>query len=321
MPDSAAADATTHVEGRTIAVMTAFRPDRHAAANAHAILNQVDELVVVDDGSGPVADDVLAAIGAEGCRVIRLLANSGIAAATNTGIAAAAPKDGDVVVFFDQDSEVPPQFVAQLKAALSRARRSDVAVAGVAPEFFADVRQGAVDRHGVLRVDMPIQSGLMITAETLAVVGGMREDLFIDLVDDEFALRVADSGRVFVGAPGTRLPHRLGLRVGLTIFGRPLRVGGRTLPFTVSAPFRYYYRARNRILVNRVHGKRHRVRLILDHLLEVRHYAIVFAAVEQRAAFRAILRAGRRDGRKGIGGRIPSEVLAVADHITWRLPL
>ena len=93
------------------------------------------------------------------------------------------------------------------------------------------------------------------------------------------------------------------------------------VPFTVSAPFRYYYRARNRVIVSRAHRRGHRARLIADRLLEARHYAIVLAAVRQRRAFLRILEAGRRDGRAGRGGRIPADVLGIADRISWRLPL
>lgn len=304
-----------------LAVMTVFRPGAEAARNAFSIAQQVDELVVVDDGSGPESSATLADIVASGANVIRLTENSGIAAATNAGIAQVEPRGGDLVVFFDQDSAVPPGFVSALRGAIATAGRRGVPVGGAAPEHFAGVRQGRTDRNGLLRVDMPIQSGLMVTADTLARVGGMRDELFIDLVDDDFALRVADAGRVIVGAADIRLPHQLGQQVAVPFFGRPLGMRGRPLAFTVSAPFRYYYRARNRVLVSRAHRRRHRMRLAVDTLVEARHYAIVLAAVKQRGALLALLRAGRRDGRRGVGGRIPAALQHAAGGIDWRFPL
>jgi rhamnosyltransferase len=89
----------------------------------------------------------------------------------------------------------------------------------------------------------------------------------------------------------------------------------------VSAPFRYYYRARNRVALNREYRRTRPVSVARATLLELRHYAIVWLAVTQRGAFLSLLRAGRRDARAGRMGRMPESIESAAARLTWRYPL
>lgn len=308
-------------------VVTTFAPTADVLDRLRTLIDQVDEVVVVDDGSGAAADEVLDAIAGIGARVVRLPENRGIAAALNAGVAALldnrapAERAADGIVFFDQDSHVGDDFVRRLVAAHVAASRDSVPVAATAPEFFAGVSQVHGSRGGHLIARQPIQSGLLVSSVALRAIGPFREDFFIDLVDTEYSLRAEAHGFVTVAARGLDLPHALGRRVGLAPFGRTLRLGGRTLGFTVSAPFRYYYRARNRVVVNRRYRARRPFTIARATLLEWRHYVIVWLAVRDRRALTAILRAGRADGRRGAMGRIPDTLSREAADITWRIPL
>lgn len=302
--------------GRVIAIMTVFRPGDAVIANARAALAQTDDLIVVDDGSGDAADAALAAIEDSGATVMRSRVNAGIAAALNAGVAATASLDHDYILFLDQDSSIPPGFVAALVDAHQASGGVPAGAAGAAPEYFGTVQQGRTLRDGAV-VPMPIQSGMLLHRDALRLVGAMREDLFIDLVDFDYALRVADAGLRIVSAPGVVLPHRLGHQVGLRLLGLPL---GPQHGFTVSAPFRYYYRSRNRVLIWRAHWRRHLVRMVGDLLLDLRHAIIVLAAVQHRRALLGVMRAGWRDGIRGRGGAIPTSVRDRAQSIEWRYP-
>ncbi|GAA1984891.1 hypothetical protein GCM10009777_18570 [Microbacterium pumilum] len=307
-------------------VVTAFAPTADLLDNLRVLVEQVDQVVVVDDGSGPGYDDVLAAATSLGARVVRLPENLGIAAALNAGVAALlepdAAREPDGIVFFDQDSRIGPGFVRSLTAAHVAAARAGIPVAATAPEFFAGVSQAHGERDGHLLSRQPIQSGLLVSAVAVGVVGPFRDDLFIDLVDTEYTMRAEAHGFVTIAARGLDLPHALGRRVALSPFGRVVRVpGGQPIGFTVSAPFRYYYRARNRVVVNRAYRRRRPFAVARATVLEWRHYVIVWFAVRERRRFAAILRAGRADGRRGRLGRIPDAVARAAADITWRAPL
>ena len=86
----------------------AARLDRCLSAIGRQTLGKQLQLIVVDDGSTDNSADVAAAHGAE---VIRHLANRGLAAARNTGIAAArAP----IIATLDDDCEPEPDWAERL---------------------------------------------------------------------------------------------------------------------------------------------------------------------------------------------------------------
>jgi rhamnosyltransferase len=152
----------------------------------------------------------------------------------------------------------------------------------------------------------PIQSGLLIPVATLDRVGRFAEPLFIDGVDTDYAVRTAEAGLVVVLATGAALGHSLGERHTPTLFGRPVRLGGQPVSFVVSKPFRYYYLLRNRVLLNRRHGRRNRAWSIRETLGDLRHCAIVLVVAPGRLGRLTAMTAGLRDGWAGRTGRIPA---------------
>lgn len=293
------------------AVVTTFEPDASLADALASIRAQVDEVVVVDDGGGAAADPVLAALSDAGTRVVRLETNSGIAVALNRGIRTALDAGADAVVTFDQDSRIGAGYVSGLLAARAAAASEGLSVGPVVPERFAAVSQvhGAT-AGGTLLARHVIQSGMLLDRETIREVGGMFEPLFIDLVDTEYELRCIDHGRVVVAAGGTSLEHSLGARYR--------RRGGLPFPvLTLSMPFRYFYRARNRVIIDRRYRRRHPMRILRDSLLDAAHFALVWSIARPRRTMWRVLREGRRAGRRGEGGRIPAELRSLAAAITW----
>jgi rhamnosyltransferase len=298
------------------AVVTAFRPGAGLPALVRSLVAQAARVVVVDDGSGPDADAVLDEARAAGAEVVRHEANRGIAAALNTGIAAArAPRDDAgsahlaAVVTFDQDSTVDEGFVAALLGTSRDAAGAGLRVGLVAPARVEGLPSPVSGyERGFVLGGTPIQSGLFIPVATLDRVGRFAEPLFIDGVDTDYAVRVADAGLVVVLATGAALGHSLGERHPVTVLGRPVRVGGRALDFVVSKPFRYYYLLRNRVLLNRMHGRRHRAWSIGETLGDLRHCAIVLAVAPGRRRRLSAMTAGLRDGWAGRTGRIPAAV-------------
>jgi len=298
---------------RTVwAVVTTFEPDGTLAEAIASVRGQVDALVLVDDRSTRAASiGVLARIEEAGVKVIRMGTNSGIAAALNRGISAALDAGADVVLTFDQDSRIADGYVSALLAAEAAARAEGLRVGPVVPERFAAVSQvRGRTRGGTLLAHHVIQSGMLLGRDTVRAVGGMLEPLFIDLVDTEYELRCVDLGFTIVAAPGASLGHNL---------GRRYRRRG-ALPFpvlTLSTPFRYYYRARNRVIIDRRYRRRHGARILRDWALDTVHFALAWSLARPRRAMCRLLREGTRAGRRGQGGRIPDELRELAATITW----
>lgn len=309
------------IPGAVVAVITSFRPDEGLLATVDALQGQVTEIVVVDDGSGSGSDDTLERIGERGARVIRLLENSGIAAALNVGIRTALERGADFVVTFDQDSQPNHQFVLALVEAHTRAAADGHAVGPVVPEYFAGVRQvHRTEEDGTLIARHAIQSGMLLSRELLSRIGLMREDLFIDLVDTEFEMRCAASGRFTIAAPGLHMGHTLGSQYARTFFGRAFRAPGIPPVVTLSTPFRYYYRVRNRLVINRVYWRSHLGWIARDTALEAVHFCNALMLARPRRRLWSLYAAAIADARHDRMGRMPAPLQAAATAISWAAP-
>ena len=97
---------------RIIAVVPTYHPDDGVLGRLRALADQVHGVIVVDDGSGAGADQVLERAAAMGIVVRRLDRNSGIAAALNEGVRAALDDHADYVVNLDQDTDLPADYVS-----------------------------------------------------------------------------------------------------------------------------------------------------------------------------------------------------------------
>lgn len=231
-----------------IAVVPTFNPDAGVTARLEALAAQCDAVIVVDDGSDDRAEPALAGIEAAGYMLLRHAGNRGIAAALNTGIAAALERGADYVVNLDQDTLVPPGYVAACLAVFDGA--ASATRLGI---VCADAINGAPSippRHspeGFGLVGEAIQSGMVISAECLRVAGLMDERLFIDCVDTEFCLRVGEAGFRIAVASGTNLEHALGAQVPFKPFGVQRTRDGRASLYQYHSPVRRYFITRNNI--------------------------------------------------------------------------
>lgn len=231
-----------------IAVVPTYHPGPEVEGHLRALAEQVDRVVAVDDGSGPAADDRLAAIAQAGVEVIRLDRNSGIARALNTGIDVALRRGAEYVLTIDQDTELPPGYVAACLATFAKANA--VTRLGI---VCTDRVNGAPSLptwqspEGIGLVPEAIQSGMVFTRRCLEVVGPFDERLVIDCVDTEYCIRARDRGFRIGVAHGTDINHALGEMVPYRPFGLRLRNRNGTYLYQYHSPFRQYYIVRNNI--------------------------------------------------------------------------
>jgi rhamnosyltransferase len=290
----------------TTAVVSLFNADEHVLANAAALLAQVSRVVVVDDGSPQDPWPVLRQLRELGCTVQRLPENSGIAAALNAGISVALASGNrpSFILTMDQDSLLDGGYVAALEEAALAAEQAGVRVGMVAP---ASIRGLPTRRAGVLNgVQLggePIQSGLLLPVAVIEELGTLQSDLFIDGVDTEYFLRCQSAGFKTVIAPKAALDHALGSMTPARIFGADLAFRGRPVKVRTAASWRYYYLFRNRILLARKYGRRHRWWAVKGFLADYRHLAIVTVLAPRRFERLASAAAGIADGLAGRAGR------------------
>ena len=258
-----------------VAVVPAFHPDARVLELVVGLLGQVEAVLVVADGADALTPSLRAELERAGATVLAHAENRGIAAALNTGVRAAR-SDGAILTV-DQDSTVPAGFVDALRATWVRATAAGLRVGLVAPERVSGIpSQLTARRSGVALGRDPVQSGLLVPRDTWRAVGPFDEQLFIDGVDADYALRCLDAGLVVAVAEGLELGHRLGDR-------HTVRIAGRRVELTRSQPFRYYYLVRNRVWLIGRHGRRHPAWAVGQGVGLVRHVALVQTLLPGRA--------------------------------------
>lgn len=300
------------------AVMPVYRPGDDSLRALAATAAQVTGVVVVDDGSGAEFSDSLDRLRAAGGVVIALDSNSGIGVALNTGIACALDSGATHVLFVDQDSRPPRSFVDRLLETSRTARDRGVDVGSVVPEHFSSIRQAELRPDGLLDAINGIQSGMLVPTTTFDRVGILRSDYFIDLVDTEFELRLRRAGLAVLAASDLRLEHELGHRYRRHRWHRWYAFFTLHPEVTLSNPFRYYYRLRNRVALNReyfwsspwLRGK--------ETVADLIHFADTIALSTDRGAIIRLYRRAIADALRGRMGRIPDDVAGSAARIGWR---
>lgn len=242
------------------AIVVTFNPTLgHVQHLISALAEQVEKIILVDNGSANLADLRKACHGHAQLELVALPSNMGIASAQNTGLDVARAAGAQYLIFFDQDSVIAAQFVPSLRSAfVSLSLTQKVAL--VAP-VFKDEQQGFfypliwLNRLGTRRkifptgnetqaipVSIAISSGSFTSLAVMDEIGGMRSDFFIDYVDIEWCLRAVHAGYALFAIPAVCMLHSIGERSIRFLWWR--------LP--IHSEWRRYYRIRNGFLLLRL---------------------------------------------------------------------
>lgn len=242
---------------RVCAIVVSYNPNVQQLFNLLKCLQyQVIKTVIVDNGTSPQNLAILKEIcGSLNVFWIALGRNFGIAKAQNIGIDYARSIGVDYVIIFDHDSTPSKKFVTNIFEVSKQLLENDNKVAAVGPYFVDPRRVGKhfpfyqvrglrlhrmtcnSDESFAVKSDVLISSGCLISMKALDVVGGMNEELFIDYVDTEWALRAKFLGYQCYGACNIEMKHELG-DLPKTLFGRE---------FPMHSPLRHYYHFRNAV--------------------------------------------------------------------------
>ncbi len=285
----------------TCCIIVCYRPDvAQIFGLCSHVLADGAGVILVDNTETPYLDSAGLP---EGCTLITLGYNSGIAHAQNAGVAAALSAGATVLVFFDQDSKIAPGFVDRLVAAIEPGTAEIVAPLCVDEVTGIALPSVCVGRYGLLApvhrprssgrypVDIVISSGTVATREVFERAGTFDASLFIDFVDAEWCLRCRSKKIPIYVVPTAVMRHSIG--------SRHFRFGPLTI--LVHNPTRCYYQIRNSFLLLR---KRH-VPLIfsLKQIVSIIiNRIILLFEVEDRPNYVRAYLSAVRDGLKGVTG-------------------
>jgi len=238
------------------AIVVAYIPDEKKLLRLlSALSDQVSAIYILDNTPSDKIDwcnhYLIENVGSL-FRYVPLGKNYGIAHAQNIGIKFAADEGFKHLIFFDQDSWVPPKLVDGLIESENRLLALGEKVGSIGP-LFLDEKSGqyseAVRYTGFfvrkikispmqiepIESDHIISSGSLIKLDTLKEVGNMQEELFIDLVDTEWCLRAAKRHYKHYINPSTVMIHNIG--------DEPVKFGSKSI--NIHSPIRSYYVIRN----------------------------------------------------------------------------
>ncbi|MEW5791480.1 MAG: glycosyltransferase family 2 protein [Pseudomonadota bacterium] len=235
---------------RICGIIVTYNPGSYILQNVNRLCEQVDEVVIVDNGSSTTAKELLHALDGQG--TIKLIFNPenlGIAAALNIGLNYALSHGYEWAATFDQDSRVTAGMLQTMLGVAAELELDQVAI--LAPRY-RDQSTGRITSYaktdlvsredGYSELVTTITSGNLVNLKAFRKIGPFKEDLFIDYVDNEYCLRCGVMGYKIYEIFSAVLEHNLGVPSQHQFLGkRPVT--------TNHSPLRRYYIFRNRVYV------------------------------------------------------------------------
>lgn len=228
-----------------IAGIVLFNPEiSRLKKNISTITNQVEKIVLFDNGSSNIEEIKEVTLGNSKLILIQSKKNIGIAAALNR-IFFYSKKNfqADFILTVDQDSVCPKNLICEYL------RFYDLKIGIYTPEI-TDInvlnnneskKKNNLETSEVKRC---ITSASLTSYDAWKSVNGFDETMFIDNVDFDFCKRIRKKGYKIVKVNSVSIKHEIGhITVHNTIFGRVLVKNHNS--------FRKYYIARNTIYMAR----------------------------------------------------------------------
>lgn len=227
------------------ALVISYNPNiSQLKASVNSLSKQVEKVIIVDNGSSNFSE--IQNIDIPNIETIGINSNVGIAEATNIGINRIEEYNSDFILFSDQDTLYPGDYVEKAISFFENHKDSNIAC--ITPAIFDTTTETiksiyVLNKSRITKVSpktntdviQTIASGLIVRTDYLLIIGGMKTDLFIDYVDYEWCWRCNDKGFRIVYLDSIQINHSLGDNYKL-IFGRKI---------SIRNSVRYYYIIRN----------------------------------------------------------------------------
>lgn len=277
---------------------------------------QVEELIILDNGSGPegraglerAVADTRAALPAARLTLGYSPTNRGLPIPFNEAIEKARVAGHRFLLILDHDSVLQPGSAASLVAEYERLHRHvDVG----ALEAFNDEpmvlptddfldgfyrRRDAGLGGGVSDDFLATGSGLFVPLGVFQRTGGFDETYFLDALDFEFSLRLRAHGLRVLRVPSARIRHQRGERATADQRGRWW--GG----VRMVRPVRHYYVARDVLRTWSRYGRRFPLVGLFLLSMPVRETILVLCFYRERRAHLHYLGLGVLDALTGVSG-------------------
>lgn len=293
-----------------VAVIAAYGPLPTLIGTVRTLLDQVQEVVVVDDGSPEETEPLFNELASIGVTIVRQGTNSGIAAALNAGIEKARELwNPDFYLTLDQDSRPSPQYVRSGLETFTTAAALGLHVGFVtAASYSGHPIPVRASKGPFVQAFDPMQSGFLLPRSSFERVGRFDEGLFIDGVDSEYTMRTRSAGLSVLVGEGCDIEHDLGQREPATLFGKAVRIKGSQLSYNYHSPSRVYYICRNGTVLSLRYVVKDPAWVVRRLVEESKAHVLRFTFSPGRLKLAQAAAQGFRDAFRGSTGRIPARL-------------
>lgn len=234
------------MKDRVCAVIVTYNCGESFLNTINSVENQVDKIVIVDNGSKYSTIKMLEKLREEkNVELILCGDNLGIAAALNKGVRYSLENKYQWVMTLDHDSNLKDDMVEKLLESyhnLDKDKQQNVV--SLLPRYIElglDVEEQLnKEQEAIKYIDGGITSGNLVNRKAFEEVGLFDEKLFIDFVDYDFCFRIREKGYDIVEIRDAILFHRIGETKSGKFFHKKVSA-------TNHSPLRRYYITRNRM--------------------------------------------------------------------------
>ena len=286
---------------KVAAIIVSYNPDSNLFDSINLLLNQVEKVIIVDNGSKEKYVKYIKSINEDKIEIILNKENLGIVTALNIGVRKALENGYEWILTMDQDSKASPDMVKKMfnvYNSINREERKDIL--SIFPNF-VDERIQSIEENSNMNsyeyVDADITSGNLLRKEVFEKVGFFDDSLFIDLVDTDFCMRLNEKGIKMIKIRDAVLYHSL---------GESKTIKGILGSFNTSnhSALRRYYMTRNRFYIWEKYKGLNSFTLNRDKKLFKKEFVkIILGEKDKVNKIKMVLR-GYKDYKKGIKGKL-----------------
>lgn len=301
-------------------LIVTYNPPHKFFTHLNSFYTQLDQIVLVDNGSNPETQRLLAMESQRRKSLLTVIFNQtnlGVATALNQGFRWALKHGYSQIIAFDQDSQPTPGMVpAMLKIFSAYAEVGRIAVlAPAVREPLVNIQSrylrsknsiffemAPCNEHVLENISTVITSGSLYNLAAYKQLGPFRDDFFIDYVDTEYCLRANQSGYQVLVACYAYLHHSLGERQKRVFMGRNYYP-------TFHSPLRWYYISRNRLPMLKNYAVRFPHWFLYEVFTSINTFKRMLLFETQKATKLRAFFLGTLDGIRGRMGKATDEII------------
>ena len=289
---------------KVAAIIISYNPDNNLLDSINLLVNQVEKIIIVDNGSEPEKKrniNLIMDIDKKKIEVIFNEENLGIATALNIGVREALNQGYNWILTMDQDSKASSNMVEKMLEVYNKIdERERKEILSIFPNF-VDERIQSIEENSNMDsyeyVDADITSGNLLRAEVFDKVGFFDDSLFIDLVDTDFCMRLNEKNIKMIKVRDAILYHSLGESQSVkSIFGK----------FNTSnhSALRRYYMTRNRFYIWEKYKDLNSFTLNRDKKLFKKEFIKIILGEKDKVNKIKMVFKGYKENKKGVRGKL-----------------